>query len=392
MRIAIKTVGVVAAVAVTLLVSWYVMVGPERAHGAAAKVRDLLSEPTAAVPVPVATFTEGGAPGAADSGSQTATPATEQPEELEPSSQPAAPVRSTTTQSAQPAQRAAGSLAFGLATPNAPTGRAEIAAAAAAAGARVDIVQYFADAQHPLNVKLLNAAAADGATPMLSLETPTWSTADIAAGRYDQNIKNLAHKLAQFNNEAGGTVLLRLNHEMNGHWYPWAEGTRGNPPGAYAAAWRRFVDTVRQTGTGRTTVLWIWSPNILRGAQEDAISQAYPGDQYVDYLGLTGYGDATYERTPADTFDKTLHVLRSRVSASKPIMITESGAGPGKYKVAWTRALGPWLRSHPDIRAFVWFDKDTSSGANDDWRFTPYHDVADALRLSLAEAGATTKP
>ena len=277
---------------------------------------------------------------------------------------------------------------FGIYTPKAPMDRAALAAAEAAVGRSAGIIPYFADATHPLNVDLLDMAAADGAVPMISLETYGWSTSDIAAGAHDDEIANLADKLGRFNQGEGGTVLVRLNHEMNGHWYPWSEGKDGNPPGAYAASWQRIVDGVREQGTGQTTVLWVWSPNILRGAELDSMVAAYPGDAYVDYIGLTGYGATGYERSAAQTFDETINAIRSNVNADKPLIITESGASPGKYRTAWTRSLGPWLNAHPDVHAFVWFDADQSGGASNDWRFSAYPEVAEALRESLVEAGA----
>lgn len=284
---------------------------------------------------------------------------------------------------------AAAAPVFGLYTPDSPTDQAEISAAESAVGVDAGIVAYFADASHPLDVGLLDDAASDGAIPMLSLETTGWATADIAAGRYDEQIRTLANKLGQFNDGEGGVVLVRLNHEMNGHWYPWSEAAAGNAPGDYAAAWKRIVDIVRGTGTGSTTVLWVWSPNILRGAEFDTMVAAYPGDDYVDYIGLTGYGNTTYERTAGQTFDATIAAIRTEITADKPLIITESGASPGKYQTAWTQSLGPWLEANDEVQAFVWFNFDPADGATSDWRFTTEPAVADALRESLAEAGAT---
>lgn len=279
-------------------------------------------------------------------------------------------------------------LAFGLAASGSPTERAELDAAAALVGARLAILLYFADARHALDVAALDAAGSEGSTPMVSLETYEWTLADIAAGKYDETIRKHADRLADFHDGDGGVVLLRLDHEMNGNWYPWSEGSQGNAKGAYSAAWRHFREVMEDEGTGRTRVLWVWSPNILRGAEAETLISAYPGDAYVDYVGLTGYGNTTYEQTPGETFDATLALIRNEVTQDKPLMITESGAAPGKYKVAWTKELGSWWIDNPDVKAFVWFDLEPSQGASTDWRFSPYPDVAHALGESLATAGA----
>lgn len=305
-----------------------------------------------------------------------------------PASTPEEPADPLTTREAMQ-QLSAAAPVFGVYTPGSPHDRAELAAAEAAAGTDAGIVAYFADASHSLDVSLLDAAAADGAIPMVSLETTSWSTDDIAAGRYDDEIRRHAQRLAELDDGEGGVVLLRLNHEMNGHWYSWSESEHGNQPGDYAASWKRFVDVVRETGTGNTTVLWVWSPNILRGAELDAMIAAYPGDDYVDYIGLTGYGNSTYERTAGQTFDLTIRAIRDHISADKPLIITESGASTGKYQTSWTRSLGPWLEARDDVHAFVWFDSSPANGASADWRFTTSPQIAEALREALAEAGAT---
>ena len=47
-------------------------------------------------------------------------------------------------------------------------------------------------------------------------------------------------------NQAGARYL-RPMHEMNGNWYPWAEGVNGNVAGDYVNAWRHVRAIFRDT-------------------------------------------------------------------------------------------------------------------------------------------------
>ncbi len=65
-------------------------------------------------------------------------------------------------------------------------------------------------------------------------EQPDFQLADIAAGRYDADIRQFATEVRDW----GHPFFLRFNWEMNGNWFPWSEGVNGNgpastsPPGA----------------------------------------------------------------------------------------------------------------------------------------------------------------
>ncbi len=72
-------------------------------------------------------------------------------------------------------------------------------------------------------------------------------------------------------------ILIRFGHEMDlGGNYPWA----GQAPDEYVAAYRHFVDLFRSNDVNN--VLWVWSPAGTLEAPD-----YYPGDDYVDYAGLT---------------------------------------------------------------------------------------------------------
>ena len=80
---------------------------------------------------------------------------------------------------------------------------------------------------------------------------------------------------------AGVVVLWRPFHEMNGGWFWWG----GKPPAAFIRLWRQMFDYFTAT-KGLDNLLWVYSPN-----HGPKTADYYPGDAYVDLVGLDAYTD-----------------------------------------------------------------------------------------------------
>ena len=158
-------------------------------------------------------------------------------------------------------------------------------------------------------------------------------------------------------------VVIRFAHEMNGVWYSWSEGAWGNQPGDYVKTWRYIHD--RFTAAGADNVIWMWNPNRV-DFQRTPLEQVYPGDAYVDWVGISGY----YRRTNgASTFDLTFSKTLDAVAAltTKKIFIGEAGADSGTLAgdVAWIDDFFRGIAAHPSIIGFSWFNQAKSGN---DWR------------------------
>ncbi|HXC99670.1 MAG TPA: glycosyl hydrolase [Verrucomicrobiae bacterium] len=79
----------------------------------------------------------------------------------------------------------------------------------------------------------------------------------------------------------GVVVLWRPFHEMNGDWFWW----NGKDPDTFIKLWRQMFDYFTQTRK-LDNLLWVYGPN--HGKNTAAY---YPGDQYVDIVGLDAYTD-----------------------------------------------------------------------------------------------------
>lgn len=226
----------------------------------------------------------------------------------------------------------------------------------------------YASIGAPFELSRLTEAAG---TPFLTVqpkdlggvvEQKTWSLAAVASGKRDDVLKSVAETIVEY----GDLVVIRYAPEMNGNWSPWGTGVNGNTPAQYVKAWRRVVTLFREAGA--TNVLWLWAPNISRGATVRGISQFWPGDSYVDLVGFTGYGVGSssfgYESSPSETFDSTMKLL---APYKKPVILAETGVN-GRNKSKWITNLGPWLRDNPNVLGLIWTDAPPPHSSAD-WRF-----------------------
>ena len=107
-----------------------------------------------------------------------------------------------------------------------------------------------------------------------------------AAGAYNDRFRVLARTLVA---GGDGAATLRLGWEFNGNWYRWSIGV-ANGPADYAAYWRQIVRTMRSVPGAHFK--FDWCPNAggswVNGKLLSAAG-AYPGDAYVDYIGMDIY-------------------------------------------------------------------------------------------------------
>jgi hypothetical protein len=207
-----------------------------------------------------------------------------------------------------------------------------------------------------------------GSIPVLSwssqaipstLSQPDFQLSDVISGRYDDYIAKFATEAREW----GHPFFLRFNWEMNGNWFPWAEGVNGNQPGESAAAWRHVHDIF--AAAGATNVSWVWCPFVDPGGSMTDLSSLYPGDAYVDWTGLDGYNWGTNPASPRgwrsfdQLFRRTYDEIVEDVAPSKPMMLAEVGSSElGGSKADWIRdALTRVPTEYQQIRALLWFDK-----------------------------------
>ena len=278
-------------------------------------------------------------------------------------------------------------LRFGVATPGGALANSELDAVASLVNESPSIVMSYKDFNQELSIAELDSVQARGATSLITwepwawgggLSQPAFSSARVAGGTYDAYLTQWGQALAAW----GQPVMLRYGHEMNGSWYPWADGVNGNAPGAFVAAWRHVHDVV--TAAGATNVSWVWSPNIPYTGSTP-LAGLYPGAAYVDIVALDGYNWGTSTgwstwRAPSALFDTGLAQLRALAPGKQIIIAETSSSEAGGSKSKWNTALVAYLAKQPDITGFVWFHFLKEA----DWRINSSTTSTSALTKALA--------
>jgi hypothetical protein len=301
---------------------------------------------------------------------------------------------------------------YGLYTEQSPYRWSEVDKVVQAVGKVPSMAGYFGAGDEPFRADAAISAWNRGMLPFLTWELrpkadmgpggaenlrPGYSLAEIAGGSLDPYLRRYAHDVATL----GLPVAIRLDHEMNGAWYPWSVYTgvngRDGRTGAewYQLMWRHVHDVF--TKAGATNVLWVWSPNIITFARSD-FRNFYPGDDYVDWIGLSGYYRRTTE-TPdfATTYGPALRKLRNPTlfpHAPKPILLSEIGATEnGGSKAIWINNLFAAFTQpeNADLIGFCWFHNTVTSSPGDpvattnDWRITSSKLASAAFATGIAD-------
>ncbi len=249
-------------------------------------------------------------------------------------------------------------------------------------GKKFAVVMWFNDFSKGFPTTEAENVWKSGALPDITWEPWLWNDktkihlADITNGTYDQYILAWGKQAAQF----GKPVMVRWGHEFNGNWYPWAVSQNGNNPQEYIKAYRHVHDLVEQAGAHN--VLWVWCPNnnsVPAEAWNDPLL-AYPGDQYVDMVGIDGYdfdGNASFSDLFSSMYSKLLVALK------KPLYIGEMATGrEGSAKAQWLQAMDKSLRSEfPGIKGFVWFDIKKER----DWRLEQSEESLQAAQAMFSQ-------
>jgi len=196
------------------------------------------------------------------------------------------------------------------------------------------------------------------------------SLAEGASGAYNAHFKKLAENLVA----AGqGNAILRLGWEFGGGWYHWHVASTTDAAN-YAAFWRQIVTTMRAAAPN---LAFDWNP--IWGWQSVDPTAAYPGDGYVNYIGIdvydqswcANYTDAAARWSDALSAQWGLTWHRDFAAAhGKPMSFPEwgvatrsdgHGGGDAPYFV---QKMTQWIAQN-NVGYHVYFDFDAPDGAHD---------------------------
>jgi hypothetical protein len=247
----------------------------------------------------------------------------------------------------------------------------------------VDIVSMYGVFQAPPSSADLEAIAANGSDPMYSVQTfnPTPTYRQTAAGALDGAVAAWAGLINGFAaRHPDRTFRLRLDFEMNGPYNRWSPCHKnpGQPfldttPADFVASWRHIHDTFMALATPAAVavVKWVWAVVDVNPVKDPDPCRAdlaafYPGDAYVDEVGMDVYDDRatdSFFTAIKPSYDALASLSNS--DGTKPILISELASGhaygalapPEPYRANWIDGFDAALLDHfPRVTALVWFD------------------------------------
>lgn len=194
--------------------------------------------------------------------------------------------------------------------------------------------------------------------PMLPAE-PGATLAAGATGAYDDQFRRLARIFVA---NGQGDAVLRIGWEFNGGWYPWAAK---RDPQAWVSLWRRIVTAMR--GVPGARFRFDWNPTL--GWQQIPPDRLYPGDAYVDVIGLDVYNQ-TWEKTATtpearwrDLMDRAYGLRWHADFATrhgKPMSFPEWGTGTrpdghgGGDDPLFVQNMSAWIAGHDVLYHGYW--------------------------------------
>jgi Glycosyl hydrolase family 26 len=192
----------------------------------------------------------------------------------------------------------------------------------------------------------VRAIARTGAVPLIRMMPRSdwrenradrrYTLARIIGGRFDRALRAWARDARALS----VPLMIDFAPEMNGDWFGWSGrwnggGRRGayggqglaDGPERYREAYRHVVDLFRSESVGNVT--WIFHVNAESAprAAWNVVRAYYPGDSYVDWVGVSVYG----AQTPGERWTTFTSVLDAAypelvaLSPKKPLMIAEFG-------------------------------------------------------------------
>lgn len=176
-------------------------------------------------------------------------------------------------------------------------------------------------------------------------------------GSHHEEYKKILKTIADFAHSAkakdGKSVpmIFRPYHEFDGEWFWWGKPYTSRED--FIEVWRFTVSYLRDT-LGVHNFIYTFSPDNTFTTEEDFLER-YPGDDYVDLVGMDNYGDfGRYGVYDLEMAVRKLKIVSDyALKSNKLAALTETGLESIPNATWWTETLLKVLKSEGIQMSYV---------------------------------------
>lgn len=242
------------------------------------------------------------------------------------------------------------------------------------------LYHYWTD--EPLFVSdQVNLIQDEGIVPYLKIIIPnenknkeelrmTWQ--DIVSGVFDESIREWGRDAAAIQYPL--IVELSLSEPVFEAILLEYDTPERIDPILYREAYKRFITLTEEEGAH--TIIWVFPVDITYEPEyPENLEQYYPGDEYIDWFGVSVYGflipGQTNTSSFSDTFD-TIYQKISGINQNKPVIVSEFGSiddTTGIKQASWARDALQNLTGYrwPRVIGFGWINAEVRIGEKDEY-------------------------
>ena len=173
-----------------------------------------------------------------------------------------------------------------------------------------------------------------------------------AHGKYKEILQGLGEWARTTKGKDGKAVpmIFRPFHEFDGGWFWW--GAPHSTKDEFIALWRFTVSYLRDS-IGVHNFLYAFSPDNLFNSEAQFLER-YPGDEWVDMVGMDNYGEMGRDGYKLDDAQKKLKIVSDyALKAGKLAAFTETGLESIPNPTWWTEVLLKVMKSDNKRLAYV---------------------------------------
>ncbi len=171
----------------------------------------------------------------------------------------------------------------------------------------------------------------------------------IPGGERHTQYKKILQKIARFAGSVRGTdgqlvpMIFRPFHEYDGDWFWWGVPHHCSKD-EFIALWRFTVDYLKDS-LNVSNFIYAISPDYTFNSKEEFL-EYYPGDEYVDLIGMDNYKDFQPDKGSLEAFSRKLKIISDLThERGKLAALTETGVEGIPDPQWWTETLLPRLKS-----------------------------------------------